>query len=133
MVIGGGKTRRPRIRYQVARDGVAVEFGSLDPANDSRPDDRRAIWGDALRDRLARLHFEAKGLEPDQARLRTTTCARRRMLPGLGGAEARAEDEDASGEVNPQQQGHDAAEGPIDRVEGGEMPEVDPEQAFRTL
>jgi hypothetical protein len=53
---------------------------------------------------------------------------RRRGTPfGLGGAQAGTEDENAPGKINPQQQCHDAAERPIDRVQRSEILEVDHE------
>src|SRR3990172_8874129 len=71
-----------------------------------------AQWRRGLETRAHRL----RGLAPNPSRprptaMRSSLC----QLParfGLAGAEARAEDENAPGKVNPQQQRHDPAKAP---------------------
>ena len=58
--------------------------------------------------------------------------SRRRLFErfSLGGAEAGAEDENAPGKINPQQQRHDPAKRSVNRVQGGEVLQIDYEQTF---
>jgi hypothetical protein len=49
---------------------------------------------------------------------------------GLASAEAGAEDENAPGKINPQQQRHDPAKRPVNRIQGGEVSQIDHEETL---